>query len=308
MKHPPKNIVQSIHDRLKNKSEERDETFNFLLIRYGLERLIHRLAISEYSDQFILKGALLFEVWTQEPHRSTKDIDFTISMSKNIPELEHIFRDLCEISPTQIDGLVYLPDSVRGQTIRDSQKHGGIRIKMMARLGNARIPLQIDIGFGDTIIPKPVDIKYPSLLDMESSPIKGYRQETTIAEKFQSMVSKGIANSRMKDYYDIFYLSHLFTFKGNAIKSAIIATFNERNTNIPVKTPLALSNEFSNDPDKQKQWEAFQSKVNPLMNDINLESVVPRLESFLMPATQAALKDSSFHFKWDPNQTEWTPK
>lgn len=305
MKKPAESVVQSIHDRLKNKARERGESFNFVLIRFGLERLIYRLSQSKFKNRFVLKGALLFEVWSEVPHRSTKDIDLSASGVKSPAKFERIFKEVCATESNSEDGLIFIQDSVSGEYIRSEHAYGGVRIRLTATLGDAKIPLQIDIGIGDIIVPKPEEIEYPSLLGMTTARIRAYHQETTIAEKFHAMVNLGIANSRMKDYYDIYYLTNEFSIDGKSLKSAIKATFQGRKTIFPQTIPLALSEDFYQNQDKQHQWYGFISKLGFYQTEISLEDVVNHLALFFKPVIRSIISNSFFHYSWDPKKTKW---
>ena len=184
---------------------------------------------SPHRDRFVLKGAMLFTLWSKEPHRKTRDLDLLGFGAKGIPEWEQVFRQVCliEVEP---DGLEMLADSVRGEIIRVEEEYAGTRIKLMAMLGKARIPLQIDVGFGDAVTPPPQEIAFPTMLDFPAPPLRAYRPETVIAEKFHAMVDLGLRNTRMKDFYDVWKLSQQFEFDGETMVEAIRATFSRRQT------------------------------------------------------------------------------
>jgi len=203
----PKNTATSVRQRLLNRSREESQEFQLVLTRYALERLIYRLSLSSYAEKFVLKGAMLFYVWnpTAGAYRPTRDLDFLMRGENSVEILETIFRKIVDtkVSP---DGLVFDPESIKAAPIREDNRYGGIRVQLMAMMEKARIPLQIDLGFGDKITPGPEQIAFPSLLGQEVARLSAYPKETVIAEKLEAMVSLGEANSRMKDFYDtIFY-------------------------------------------------------------------------------------------------------
>ncbi len=250
------NIAASVQQRLLNLSKERGEDPNLVFIRYAVERLLYRISCSRHSTQFILKGAMLFATWMGRPHRPTKDLDLLGFGDVSARELQNVFRDICQ-TEVEPDGMEFKADSIQINEIREDLEYPGQRIKLESKLGNARINIQIDIGFGDTVVPKPIEIEYPTLLDMPAPRIRAYTPETVVAEKFESMVSLGMLNSRMKDYYDLRMMAKEFQFDGNTLTEAIKATFARRGTAIPNITPVALTVEFSSSPDKNTQWKAF---------------------------------------------------
>ncbi len=188
-------------------------------------------------------------MWTDCQHRPTKDLDLSGFGDASVERLQKIIVEICGINVVP-DGMTYESDGLSIIEIRQDQKYQGQRIKLMARLGSARIPLQIDIGFGDAVTPEPINSDFPTFLDMPSPRIRVYPRETVVAEKLQAMVDLGIQNSRMKDFFDVHSMTHLFKFDGDLLVDAIRATFKRRLTAIPRRTPLALADEFANDRSK----------------------------------------------------------
>lgn len=204
------------------------------------------------------------------------------------------------------DGLVFLPEKVKGEEIREDANYAGVRIILRAKLGNAHINLQVDVGFGDVITPAKELIKFPTLLDMPSPEIQAYPKYTMIAEKFEVMVSMGIGNSRLKDFYDIRMMSHLFDFNGVLLQEAIVATFKRRQSPFPAHIPFALTEDFYTDADKVKQWKAFIKRVNEQDKDLNFETVIQELISFLMPIIDAQDNQQVFSHDWSYEAQQWT--
>jgi len=254
-----KNLSASVRVRLANLAQAQKEDFQELLSRYARERLLYRLSVSEYQERFILKGALLFSYWTGAPHRPTRDMDFLGHGSPEIALLEKVFRDLCQIE-VQPDGLIFQPDSVRGERIKDEEKYEGVRLHVTALMDKARITLQIDVAFGDRVVPGPEEIDFPTLLDFPAPHLQSYTRESVVAEKFEAMVKLGMLNSRMKDFFDLWSLSQEFSFEGATLSNAIKTTFETRGTAVPLESPLALTPEFYEDQQKNSQWKAFLSK------------------------------------------------
>lgn len=302
----PQNLAASVQQRLLNLSRERQEAFDLALTRYALERFLYRLSCSEYREQFLLKGAMLFAVWGDAPHRPTRDLDFLGFDSGDIPKLEALFREICS-QPVEPDGLEFLPRTVAGSEIREDQEYQGVRLRFEARLAAAVISMQVDVGFGDAVVPKPGIVEYPTLLDFPAPTVRIYPIYSVVSEKYQAMVWLGMANSRMKDYYDIWVLAKKFRFDGQTLAHAIQATFERRKTPIPESPPLALTDTFCNDAAKQKQWQAFMRK-NRLMEDAPaLPEIAWLVASFLLPPTQALSENMVFRATW-PAGGQWLGK
>ncbi len=255
-----KDLPASVRARLLNLAKQRGEDLDLVLKRYGIERLLFRLSQSTHKDAFILKGAMLFELWMGRAHRTTKDLDLLGSGSPDIPRLEAIFREFC-LLPVDSDGLVFLPDSVKGTEIREDNLYQGVRITLLAHLGVASISLQVDIGFGDAVFPAPQEVDYPSLLGLPHPRLRAYSQATVVAEKFHIMVELGLANSRLKDYHDIWTILTTFDIQPSTLRQALQATFQRRQTALPTALPIGLSMTFASDPQKQLQWKAFLRKT-----------------------------------------------
>ena len=285
-----RNAAASVHQRLLNFSRKRNEDNNLILIRYGLERFLYRLANSEYADRFVLKGAMLFLVWTNNAHRPTKDFDLFGYGDDSAEALKALFQDVCraEVEP---DGITFDPDSVQVEKIREDQEYQGQRVKLKGRLGQAKVSLQVDIGFGDLITPEAQAIEYPTLLPEQPAPrIRAYSKESVVSEKFQAMITLGMSNSRMKDFYDLWIMSRQFQFKGETLARAIRATFERRGTAIPKETPLVFSQDFTTDRNKAAQWGAFLKKTGLTDDGLGLPGVVEELRVFLEPPMKAAAK------------------
>jgi predicted nucleotidyltransferase component of viral defense system len=297
MKYGSDNITASVRQKLINLSKERGEDPNLVFIRYAIERFLYRLSCSKQSGKFILKGAMLWTVWTGKPHRPTKDLDLLGFGDASADTLRMLFVEICNV-PVKSDGLTFNADTIQITEIREEQEYPGQRVKLESRLGNARINIQIDIGFGDSVIPAPVEIDYPTLLDMPSPHIKAYPIETVIAEKIETIVSKGVPNSRMKDFYDLMILSQEFDFDGSNLSEAIKATFERRGTNIPIERPIVFTEEFYANQEKQVQWQAFLRSSKLEDTKLQLHEVIDDIEKFLLPPLNAVAGNNSFTKKW----------
>jgi len=283
------NISASIRARLNQQARNQRIDFGRILTNYGLERLLYRLANSTYRDDFVLKGAMLFAYWSGDAYRATKDVDFLKMGDASITRLEQIFSELCDIKTDVDDGLVFDASTIRVNEIREDNNYGGVRVLLKAYLGKAMISIQADIGVGDMITPDAEEIIFPTLLDMEAPKLKAYPAETVIAEKFEAMVSIGIANSRMKDFYDVWAICKFLNPDMQILNSAIVNTFKRRGTTLPTSGPLALTDAFSKDDDKQKQWSAFVNRVG-ISDKANktLHETIEEIRPILMGAIKRA--------------------
>ena len=281
-----RNLAASVRQRLMNLSRERADEFQLVLTRYGLECLLYRIAQSPHAGQFVLQGAALFQLWTRKPHRSTRDLVLLGQGEPSTDRLRQLFQDICSLTVAD-DGLTFLTGDIQAEQIKEDDEYQGIRLRIDARLDTARIPLQIDVAFGDAITPSPQDVTYPTLLDFPAPQLHAYSRETVVAEKYQAMVQLGMANSPMKDFYDVWTLARQFEFKGTELWDAIRATFERRQTALPATTPLAVTSEFSTNRSKATQWSAFLRKGRFLELPPPMEEVGSLLASFLMPPTLA---------------------
>jgi predicted nucleotidyltransferase component of viral defense system len=304
-KSKPTNLPASVRQRLANLAREQNEDFQLVLTRYVLERLLYRLSRSHYCEQFVLKGAMLFPLWGGQPHRPTRDLDLLGRGENSIAAAERAFRDVCR-GAVEADGLTFLADTVHGEVIKEAQEYEGLRLSLECRLENARISVQIDIGFGDAVVPGPVAATYPVMLDFPAPVLDVYSRESVVAEKLQAMVILGIANSRMKDFYDLWVLARQFEFQGPVLCRAIWATFQRRRTPLPAGTPLALTPEFFNERAKQAQWRAFLDKGRLGLAGISLGDVALVLRAFLTAPITALRADRDYPLSWPPGGP-WSP-
>jgi len=298
-KDKPRNLTASVRHRLTDLARKQGEDFQLVLTRYVIERLLYRLSRSPYHDQFVLKGAMLFRVWTDQIHRPTRDLDLLSKGKPTLETLANIFREICGLAVEE-DGLTFDPATVTAERIKEDQEYEGVRVGCRAQLGQARIDLQIDIGFGDAVVPRPANITYPAMLEFPAPVLRAYPRQTAVAEKFQAMVMFGIANSRMKDFYDLWLLAGNFEFDGPSLCKAIQATFHRRKTELPAKPPLALTPEFGTDAAKIRQWQAFVKKGKLDTAGVTLEQVCAFLSGFLMPPTVALVAGGNFEMAWPP--------
>lgn len=270
--------AESVRARLLNRAHQRGEDFNLLLTNYALERWLYRLSISDEQARFVLKGALLFSMWFDAPHRPTRDADFLGYGEADMTVLREGVQTVCGIKCD--DGMRFDAESVRVAPIREDALYNGLRVGLVAWLGTARSKVQLDVGYGDEVTPGAEMRMYPTLLpDVPAPHLRVYPKATVIAEKFEAIVSLGMRNSRMKDYFDLWMLLRGDAQPGPLLAQAIRATCERRGTPVPAEWPIGLSAEFANDDAKTKQWQAFLRK-NGLTAAV-LEEVVTDLRAAL---------------------------
>jgi len=304
-KEKPRNLAASVRQRLSDLARKLGEDFQLVLTRYAIERFLYRLSRSEHRNDFVLKGAMLFRLWADQPHRPTRDLDLLGKGDSSIERMVEVFRGVCGLDVEE-DGLTFDPDSVEAGLIKEDQDYEGVRVNCTVRLGQARIILQVDVGFGDAVTPRAVDVQYPTILAFPAPVLPAYPRETVVAEKFQAMVALGIANSRMKDFFDLWCLARDFAFDGQKLAEAIGATFRRRETELPDDMPIALSEEFALDATKQTQWNAFLKKAN-VGERIDLDEVLALLREFLLPPTGAIAGKKAFKLRWTA-RGPWRPQ
>ena len=260
-------LAASVRARLLNIAKTEGSDFNQGLVRFALERILYRLTRSPHADRFVLKGALLFTLWYDMPHRATRDVDLMGFGASDLASITQVFRDIAAI--TADDGIVFDPNSVIVQEIRKEAGYGGVRVIVAGELANARCRTQIDIGFGDAVTPGPVDSVYPVLLDDLPAPrLQAYPIYTVVAEKLHAIALLGMTNSRVKDYFDLSVMLERETLDDGLLAQAITATFERRGIAVPAELPVGLTDEFANDASRQALWNAFAKKngleVEPL--------------------------------------------
>jgi len=292
----PKNMAASVHARLAEIARRTGRPFQELLQYYAMERFLYRLSKSPHAARFVLKGALMLRVWDAPMARPTKDIDLLGRLEHSLENGSTVVREVCalEVEP---DGLIFRPATVKSERIREDADYEGVRIRFDGLLARARIAMQLDVGIGDVMVPGPVEIAYPTLLDFPAPRLKGYPRETAIAEKFEAMVKLGTLNSRMKDFYDIWLLSRQFDFDGPTLAQAVNATFVNRRTAVKAD-PVALSTEFSESEVANTQWRAFVRKGRLVNAPASLAEAVSGIARFLLPVARAHLAGGNFKMNW----------
>ena len=278
-------LAASVRARLLNIAKAEQTDFNSVLVRYALERFLYRLGQSAHADHFVLKGAMLFNLWYAMPHRPTRDVDLLGFGPSDLQSITQAFREI--VSVVAEDGIVFDAASVRVEEIRKNAGYAGARVIVSAELARARCKTQIDVGFGDAVTPEPVDAVYPVLLaDFAAPRLRTYPVYTVVAEKLHAMVLLGMTNSRLKDYLDLSVLLEREALDPATLAAAIAATFTRRGTALPTELPIGLTDEFANDQSRQALWVAFLKKN--ALPAVPLTSVVTMLRITLQPALKQA--------------------
>jgi len=297
------NLPASIHQRLLNHARAAQRPFNEVLQYFALERFLYRLGVSPYRDQFVLKGALMLTVWRAPLARPTRDIDLLGRTENSVGHIVSLIREIC-LQRAPEDGIRFDAENITAERIAEATQYEGVRVRFSAYLGQARVPMRIDIGFGDPLVPDAFPIRLPTILDFPAPTLQGYSRESAIAEKLQAMIYLGEINSRMKDFYDIQMLAAHSTFEGTVLARAIRETFRSRHTAIP-RHPVAFSNTFSRSPEKQSQWSAFVRRLTLEDAPPTLGEVMQVIVAFLNPVLQAISAGQEFDRHWSPGGP-WT--
>ena len=292
---PPSNLGASVRARLLDLSRARKDEFQLVLSEFAIERLLYRLGASRHADDFVLKGAMLFRMWSSDRHRATWDLDLLGRGANGVAAVVAVLHDLCAM--TVADGIAFDLDTIVGEELRGATDFAGVRVRLEARLADARIPMQIDVGFGDAATPAPRLRSYPTLLDHGAPSILAYERDTVVAEKLDAMITLGITNSRMKDFFDVHLLASQFAFDGLVLASAIRASLAQRDTPITEALPVALTSEFHVAPERQAQWRAFLRRAR-LGGPASAEELASDLQRFLGPVLGAIARGDDFRMIW----------
>lgn len=276
----PKNMAASVKARLLTMARKQGRAFDLLLVRFALERLLFRLSLSPHRNNYVLKGGMLVSQWLEHDNRETRDIDFLGFGPPDEVAITAIFAEIMALDTG--DGLVFDVGALATSAIREEMEYGGIRLKTFAYLERTRIPVTLDVGFGDALTDATLTIDYPSLLDMEQPKIRSYPPETVIAEKFQALVALGLANGRMKDFHDIWAVPKALAIEKDALDAAIAATFERRETPIPQERPVGLSVAMADDPAAQQRWKAYLASLE--QPHLELGQVIDEIWTVLEPS------------------------
>jgi hypothetical protein len=293
-----RDIGSSVRQRLLNQSRANGRPFQEMLQYFAMERFLYRLAKSPYADRFILKGALLLTAWRAPLSRPTMDIDLAGRTNNQLDHIREIVGVVCEIA-VDPDGIEFDRASIGVSRIKEDAEYEGVRARFHGTLARARIPMQLDIGFGDVITPGPMEIEYPALLNFPAPVLQAYPKETVIAEKLEALTALGILNSRLKDYYDLALLSRLYPFEGDRLSEAIVATFRHRGTAIEPE-PIGLTRAYCDDPARTLQWRAFVRRSRFAEEAGDLTRLVEEIRPFVLPILSTVAAERAFGSRWKP--------
>jgi predicted nucleotidyltransferase component of viral defense system len=303
--HPLHNVAASVHARLLNRARQRGEDFQFVLHRYAAERFLYRLGKCGQRERYVLKGAMLFALWGGSLYRPTRDLDFTGYGSSEPADVLASFREICRC-PVEDDGILFDTSSLAAEPIREGAEYDGLRVRIQASLGSARIPMQIDVGFGNAVVPPASNVEYPTLLDAPAPSIRAYPPEAVIAEKLHALVVIGERNTRVKDVYDLYVLAGQFSFDGAQLARAIAATFERRRTPITAAIPAALTPRYFAEGARAGQWRAYLTRNGLPGAPADLAAVGEQVQAFLRPLWSALADGHAFAPNWRP-PGPWTP-
>ena len=298
-----RDLGASVRQRLLDRSRLEGRPFQELLQYFAMERFLYRLAQSGFADRFILKGALLLTAWRAPFSRPTIDIDLAGRTSNELDHIRGVMVEVCRADCAP-DGIDFLPEAVKVNRITEAANYQGVRVRLHAIVAKARVAVQVDIGFGDIIVPGPIEVEYPTLLDFPAPVLRAYPRETVVAEKLEALTTLGLLNSRVKDYYDLALLAKLYAFDGEILVKAILATFQHRGTDIE-PDPVGLSDEFASDTTRGIQWQAFLRRSRFPAQPGGLSAIVPEVRRFAAAPLSAAARETPFESKWSPGGP-WT--
>jgi len=298
-----KDIAHSIRSRLLKIARTTGKFNQDLLINYAMERCLYRLSLSEYADKMVLKGALMLHVLDENFSRATRDMDFIAYFSNTKDKIKKIFKSIMSTEVID-DGLKFDVDDIDVNLTQLDSKEMGAKVTFWAFLGTARLRMQADIGFGYKVVPGPYWINYPTLLGDKNPKILGYTPESIIADKFESMVSRELENSRMKDFYDVWLLATSKSFDNETLKAAIVETFNYFESKLPEGIPICFTKDFYENSLRQKQWKAFV-KTSNIKESVSLSEAITVCALLLMPLCNE-LNDKAFSKKiWNYQAQKW---
>ncbi len=291
-----RNVAASVRQRLRNRARAEGRPFDEVLQTLVLERFLYRLGQSPYRSQFVRKGALMLAAWRAPLARPTRDIDLLGRLDNSVEHVVSVIRVICAV-PAPEDGLRFAVESVAGERITEAAAYAGVRVQLLAYLEKARIHVQLDIGFGDAVVPGPAPVQLPSILGFPAPQLQGYSRESLIAEKVQAMVYLGAVNSRMKDFYDLWLLATHFDFDGATLAQAIRETFRRRQTSFPTDL-VAWSVDFAMERSRQAMWQAFVRRHQAEDAPAALQEAVAVIAAFLQPVVSALTEGKPFAFRW----------
>ena len=302
MNHIVTNMGHSVRVRLKNMAKAGNRDVAYLFQRYAFERFYWRIGKSAYADRFILKGASLFTLWMGPMFRVTQDTDLESTLRPDLDGMKSVFAEIAELPVEHDDGVRYDVSSIETSEIKAQDDYKGVRVRFNAFIERARIPLQFDIGFGDSVFPQPQIAEYPALLGGERPRLKVYPQYTVVSEKVSAMIDRGMDNTRLKDYFDIWVLTETFPFDCGLLATAFVRTLGRKGLSVPKEWPDGLTDSYAANAMKISQWNAFLRKTRPPMHPDSLADAVARIRVFLSPILS---RENHPRLVWSPKTKLW---
>ena len=292
-------LAASIAARLLNRAKATGEDHQTLLTSYCLERFLYRLGVSDRRDRFVLKGAMLLRLWSEQPYRATRDLDL---LRRGDGAFEAIREDLRTIVATPVppDAVRFDSERIGIEPIRAEDEYAGTRATFPARCGRARLMLQIDMGLGDAVWPPPQACTYPTLLDFPAPDVLAYPREAVVAEKLEALVVLGDRNSRIKDFFDLHYLANHFEFDRATLTEAVRRTFERRHTPIPADEPIGLTPVYWDNPSRPAQVRAFARRAGIEVPARPAEEFTRVLHGFLAPVLEDLRRGTTRDATWRP--------
>ena len=296
--HEITNMAASVHQRLKNHADRTGRYFGEVLLTYGIERFLYRLSMSPSGKRFVLKGGLMLMVWRSAVHRPTKDIDLLGHMSNDPAVVAAAIREACEQS-VEDDGIIFDADSMQTAPIAVEKEYEGVRVTLVGRLARAIIRMQVDVGFGDVVVPEAQEVEVPSVLGFPPAHLLAYPRETMVAEKLEAMIRHGETNSRVRDFLDVWLLSRQFEFAGDGLLRAVRATFTTRDTRLD-DDPACFTTSFAEDQSRQIMWATFLRRSQIEGAPATFAEVVQGVETFVRPLLGALGSGGDMDLRWGP--------
>lgn len=300
---PPGNVAASVRARLLNLCKGERRPFNEVLDYYAMERFLYRLAESRHANAFVLKGGLAFVAWNAPGSRPTRDIDLLGRLPNDVSTVVRVVQDICQQRVVD-DGVIFDAAGVTGSPIAEAKEYSGVRVVVRGHLDGALINLQVDVGFGDVIVPGTCSTLFPTLLRLPAARVEVYSKESVIAEKLEAAVKLDVLNSRMRDFYDIWLLLTKFPFDAGPLREAIKRTFETRRTPIPGKVGTLLR-ALADDPTKQGQWSSLLRKSKLVLAPAAFSEVVLVIAAFLEPVISGPYASGLQSGKWSPAEGVW---
>ena len=294
-----RNLPASVTARLLNRAKRTGDDYHALLTAFCFERFLYRLGVSPLRERFVLKGATLLRLWSDQPYRATRDLDFLRRGDGSFDAIRADIEAICGV-PVTPDGVDFDSGVIRVEAIRPEDEYAGTRATLSAHCGTARVPLQIDMGLGDSVWPEPRHCSFPALLEFPAPEVLIYPREAVVAEKLEALVVLGDRNSRIKDFFDLHYLAVSFEFNRVTLAEAALRTFERRRTPIPTETPIGLTALYWENPSRPAQLRAFARRAGLTLPEDPRREFTALLGAFLLPVLEDLRAGAPREGVWPP--------